>query len=505
MENQKVYEELAAPEPEGTNTGVWPLTACRQADGGLEIGGVSTAQIASDFGTPIYVLDEVDFRTRAAAWKQAMDAAFVDLAGADVYYACKAFASVGVCRWALEEGLRLDTCSEGEMRTALAAGATGEQLGLHGNNKSRREIQQALEHEVGHLVVDSLAELAHVADVAHWGDDGGTVAKVMLRVTTGIHAGGHEYISTAHEDQKFGLSIASGEAWEAISETLRHPRLQLVGLHSHIGSQIFASEGFVAAARALMDLRARVYTEHGIVLPEVDFGGGFGIRYTAADPAPLRPETYAQALAEVVRTHTAETGIPAPRVSIEPGRSIIGPAGVTLYEVGTIKNVQLEGGRTRRYISVDGGMSDNIRPALYGANYTAALANRVPEKPSMVKSAAANAAATAADAVTADASAAGTSTADEGTGSAGVVSRVVGKHCESGDIVVRDVSLPADVTAGDILAVPATGAYGRSMASNYNMLPRPGVISVRDGQAHWLVYSEEVPDLLSLDAEYTGE
>lgn len=462
------YEHLAAPEPNGEVSGIWPLTAQRADDGALTIGGVSVAQIASDFGTPVYVIDEVDFRTRAAAWKPAMDEAFADLAGADVYYACKAFASVGVCGWALEEGLRLDACSEGEMRTAFGAGAKGEQIGLHGNNKSRREIEMAIDNGVAHLVVDSLAELAHVADVAHWGDDGGTVAKVVLRVTAGIHAGGHEAISTGHEDQKFGLSIASGAAWEAICETQRNQRLELVGLHSHIGSQIFTPEAFSQAARALLDLRARTAAEFGVVLPEIDFGGGYGVRYTAADPVAPAPADYARALAAAVREHVEASGLAAPRVSIEPGRSIVAPAGVTVYSVGAIKDVPLEGGKSRKYVAVDGGMSDNIRTALYDAAYTAALANRESDAPS-------------------------------------AVTRVVGKHCESGDIVVRDVALPEDIAFGDILAVPVTGAYGRSMASNYNMLPRPGVLAVREGKAHWLIYQEEVPDLLSLDADYIGE
>ena len=452
-------ENLPAPEPDGSLDGLWPSSA-RRVGGEIAIGGVGVSELAAEYGTPLYVLDEDVLRARARAWKEAMDEAFSRLRGADVYYAGKAFLCVAVAKAVAHEGLAVDACSEGELRTALAAGVPGSRIGMHGNNKSREEVELALRAEVGHFVVDSLAELEFVDSIAR---DEGAVASVMLRVTTGVHAGGHEYMSTAVEDQKFGLSIASGAAWQAVEKTVNAPNLRLVGLHSHIGSQILVVEAFEEAARAVLDLRARVRREIGLELREVDFGGGYGIRYTGGDSAPPSPAQLAESLASVVASHSAESGIEPPRVSIEPGRNIAGPAGVTLYTVGTVKTVELEDG-PRRYVSVDGGMSDNIRPALYDAAYTAALASR--------------------------------------NGKGGVRSRVVGKHCESGDIVVRDVSLPEDLAAGDILAVPATGAYGRSMASNYNHVPRPGVVAVRGGASRWIVRRETVEDLLALDAGY---
>ena len=382
-------ENLPAPEPDGSSDGPWPSSA-RRVGGEIAIGGIGVSELAAEYGTPLYILDEDVLRARARAWKEAMDEAFALLRGADVYYAGKAFLCVAVAKAVAHEGLAVDACSEGELRTALAAGVPGSRIGMHGNNKSREEVELALRAEVGHFVVDSLAELEFVDSIAR---DEGAVASVMLRVTTGVHAGGHEYMSTAVEDQKFGLSI----------------------------------------------------------------------RYTGGDSVPPSPAQLAKALASLVASHSAESGIEPPRVSIEPGRNIAGPAGVTLYTVGTVKTVELEDG-PRRYVSVDGGMSDNIRPALYDAAYTAALASR--------------------------------------NGEGGVRSRVVGKHCESGDIVVRDVSLPEDLAAGDILAVPATGAYGRSMASNYNHLPRPGVVAVRGGASRWIVRRETVEDLLALDAGY---
>lgn len=454
-------ENIAAPEPDGSPVGIWPTSMGRNDDGVIEIGGMPVSAIAERFGTPLFVIDEADMRARAAAWKRAMDQAFADLAGADVFYAGKAFLSVGVARWMGEEGLGIDTCSEAELRTALLAGIPGNMLGLHGNNKSEREIEMALDAGVAHLVVDSLAELAAVEKVA---SRRGQIAKIMLRVTTGVHAGGHEFIATAHEDQKFGLSIATGAARRAIEETLVSRSLELVGLHSHIGSQILNLEAFTRAAEATLSLRAAAMRELGCEIPELDFGGGYAVRYTVLDDLAPAPADYAAALAAAVRASAEATGLPAPHVSIEPGRSIAAPACVTLYKVGTIKPVQLEDATTRRYVSVDGGMSDNIRPALYGSDYTVALASRRPSQDT-------------------------------------VRTRVVGKHCESGDIVIRNVSLSAKLAPGDLLVVPATGAYGRSMASNYNMLPRPGVVAVRDGDARWLVRSERPEDLLALDAD----
>ncbi|MCI1964112.1 MAG: diaminopimelate decarboxylase [Ancrocorticia sp.] len=453
-------EELAAPEPDGSPVGLWPTSMRRQA-GELTLGGVPTSQLIAQAGTPVFVVDEADVRMRATAWKRAMDSAFAGLAGADVFYAGKAFLCVAVARWMHDMGLAIDTCTEGELRTALAAGVPGSRLGLHGNSKSRAEIELGLDAGVSHFVIDSLAELALVESIAARRGD---VARVVLRVTTGVHAGGHEYISTAHEDQKFGLSIASGAAERAIEETLAAEHLELAGLHSHIGSQIVNVAAFAVAAKALLDLRARTAKMTDHVIPEVDFGGGYGVRYTVADAVPPSPEEYARVLAAAVQRHVADSGLTPPRVSVEPGRSIIAPSTVTLYRVGTIKPVVLDDG-VRRYVSVDGGMSDNIRPALYGADYTAALANRQPSEEC-------------------------------------VRTRIVGKHCESGDVVVKDLALSADLGPGDVLAVPVTGAYGRSMASNYNTVPRPGVVAVRDGRWRWILRPESVSDVLALDPDW---
>uniref|UniRef100_UPI00404ADAFB diaminopimelate decarboxylase n=1 Tax=Georgenia sp. M64 TaxID=3120520 RepID=UPI00404ADAFB len=451
-----------APEPDGTSTGVWSTSVRRGDDGALVVGGVDVRDLAAEHGTPAYVLDEADLRGRARAYARAFAAAFAPeagLAGADVYYAGKAFLSVAVARWVHEEGLRVDTSTGGELAVALRAGVPGAHIGLHGNNKSAEEIVTALEHGVGRIVVDSLAEVDVVARLAA---ERGLRAPVMVRVTTGVHAGGHEFIATAHEDQKFGLSLTSGAARKAVDEILARPDLELVGLHSHIGSQIMDLAGFEVAARAVLGLRAQVAADTGYLMPEIDLGGGYGIAYTGADATPPTPEEVAAALAGVVRRACAELGTAVPRVSVEPGRSIVGPSALTLYTVGTVKDVQLDDGGRRTYVSVDGGMSDNIRPALYEADYTAAVAGRA-------------------------------SAAER------VPSRVVGKHCESGDIVVRGVALPADVAAGDLLAVPATGAYGRSMASNYNLVPRPPVLAVRDGAVRVLVRRETLEDLLALD------
>ncbi|WP_127573937.1 diaminopimelate decarboxylase [Georgenia faecalis] len=449
-----------APEPAPASPATpWSATVRRGADGVLAVGGLPVTALAERYGTPLYVLDEADLRARARAFADAFGEAFADLGGgADVYYAGKAFLSVAVARWVHAEGLRIDTTTGGELAVALRAGVPGEAIGLHGNNKSDAEIERALRAGVGRIVLDSLAEVEQVAAVAA---RLGVRAPVMVRVTTGVHAGGHEFISTAHEDQKFGLSLAGGAARAALDAVAGRPELDLLGIHSHIGSQILDLAGFEVAARALLALRAEIAEQTGRLMPEVDLGGGYGISYTG-DVAPPTPHEVAHALADVVRRACADLGTPPPRISVEPGRAVVGPAGLTLYRVGTVKPVRLDDGAQRRYVSVDGGMSDNIRTALYDAEYTAALADRRSTAPL-------------------------------------VPARVVGKHCESGDVVVRDVALPDDVARGDLLAVPATGAYGRSMASNYNLVPRPGVVAVADGQARVLVRRETEEDLLALD------
>lgn len=446
----------------------WPSGTGRQPDGALVVGGVDVRDLAAEHGTPAYVLDEADFRLRARAYRTAFETAFGAVgAGVDVYYAGKALLTVAVARWAREEGLRVDTASGGELAIALRAEVPGAEIGLHGNNKSDAEILRALDAGVGRIIVDSLVEIERVARLAA---ERGVVAPVMVRVTTGVHAGGHEYIATAHEDQKFGLSVnaadgAESPAMSALLAVLKHPELKLLGIHSHIGSQILDPDGFEAAARVVLRLRADLAERSGLLVDEVDLGGGYGIAYLPGDVA-LDPERVAKDIAQSVAGVCKELGTSLPRFSIEPGRAIVGPAGITLYTVGTVKPVTVsdDGGAdfTRTYVSIDGGMSDNIRPALYGAAYHAEVVGR-------------------------------SSTAEN------VLARVVGKHCESGDIVVHEVQLPADVRAGDLLAVAATGAYGRSMASNYNMLPRPPVVAVSDGASRVLVRRETEDDLLGLD------
>jgi diaminopimelate decarboxylase len=467
---QDVSAGVAVSVPDGVAPGqgraldphVWAGGVVRGPDGALRVAGVDVRDLARDHGTPAYVLDEADFRRRARAYREAFTAAFAPLGvGVDVYYAGKAFLSVAVARWVHEEGLRVDTATGGELAVALRAGVPGADIGLHGNNKSDSEIGRALAAGVGRLIVDSLTEVERVADAAA---RTGRRAPVMVRVTTGVHAGGHEYISTAHEDQKFGLSVAGGQAMAALRAVLARPELELLGIHSHIGSQILDPAGFEEAARTLLRLRADLHEATGYLVEEVDLGGGYGVAYLPGE-APIDPAFVAGRLAATVGAVCADLGTPVPRISIEPGRAIAAPTTFTLYTVGTVKPVTVDGDDgpfTRTYVSVDGGMSDNLRPALYGAQYTATVASR--------------------------------SAAEET-----VRARVVGKHCESGDIVVHDVALPADVAPGDLLAVPVTGAYGRSMASNYNWVPRPPVLAVRDGVVRVLVRRETEDDLLALD------
>lgn len=456
---------LVCPEP-AERPDLWPWTARRREDGALEIGGVALPDVARDFATPVYALDRADLRGRARVWTAAMAEEFWDgygMAGGDAFYAAKALLCADVVDVVTSEGMGIDTASLGELAITLRAGADPARVGLHGNNKLDAEIEFALGAGEGagiaRLFIDSPDEVARVESVAA---GLGTTARVLVRLKTGIHAGGNEYIATSHEDQKFGVSVADGGAIEVVRAVLASPHLELLGFHNHIGSQIEGTDAFVAAARIVLDFRARVARELGVETPEVDLGGGVGIAYTGSDPVPTSAAEVARALAATVRSACGQTGTSVPHVSVEPGRSVVGPTTVTLYRVGAVKDVSLEGGAVRRYVSVDGGMSDNIRPALYGAAYTATLADRAPSGPWLR-------------------------------------SRVVGKHCESGDVVVHDVDLPADVAPGDLLAVPATGAYGWSMASNYNMFPKPGVLALEDGAARWILRPQTLADLMALD------
>ncbi|GAA3076871.1 diaminopimelate decarboxylase [Streptomyces roseofulvus] len=427
---------------------VWARTVARDEQGIATIGGLRVTDLAEEFGTPAYFLDETDFRTRCRAWAEAFGP------DADVFYAGKAFLSRAIVRWLHEEGLNLDVCSGGELATALSAGMPAERIAFHGNNKSEAEIRRAVEAGVGRIVLDSFQEIVRVSHIAQ---SLGKRQRVQIRVTVGVEAHTHEFIATAHEDQKFGIALAGGQAAEAVRRALKLDGLELIGIHSHIGSQIFDMAGFEVSARRVVQLLAEVRDEHGVELPEIDLGGGLGIAYTSEDD-PREPHEIAKALSEIVTRECESAGLRTPRISVEPGRAIVGPTAFTLYRVGTIK--PLDGLRT--YVSVDGGMSDNIRTALYDAEYSVSLVSRVSDAEPML-------------------------------------SRVVGKHCESGDIVVRDAFLPADLAPGDLIAVPATGAYCRSMASNYNHALRPPVVAVRDGEARVIVRRETEEDLLRLD------
>lgn len=454
---------LTCPTPD-ERPDLWPWSATR-VDGVLRVGGVDLTSVAADFGTPTFVLDVKAMQGRARVWASAMAEEFWDgygMNGGDAFYAGKAFLSADVARLVAAEGLGIDTASLGELSLALRAGVDPSRIGLHGNNKSDAEIRLALEAGIHRIFIDSMDEVRQIERIAA---DLGVVAPVMVRLKSGIHAGGNEYIATAHEDQKFGLSLATGQAYEAVAAIKDAAHLDFRGLHSHIGSQIFGTEAFVEAARIVVDFAARVSGELGLDVPAIDLGGGVGIAYTGQDPVPTSPVEVARALATVVRERCTHHGLPIPHVSVEPGRSIAGPSIVMLYRVGVVKDVSLEDGGVRRYVAIDGGMSDNIRPILYDATYTATLANRDPAQASCLARC-----------------------------------RVVGKHCESGDIIIRDIDLPADIAGGDLLAVPAVGAYGYSMASNYNMLTKPGVLAVEDGTARWFVRPQTVDHLLALDA-----
>ena len=433
---------------------LWPRTARRDASGALEIGGCDVRQLARDFATPLFVLDEADFRSRAASFRASYAAGS---APATVYYAAKAFLATAVAQWVMQEGLGLDVATGGELAVALAAGFPPERMVMHGNNKSEAEIERALSAGVGLLVIDSLGEVERMAAVA---ERLGIVPRVLIRVTVGVEAHTHEFIATAHEDQKFGLSLASGEARAAVDRIVASPSLHFAGLHSHIGSQIFDASGFEIAASRIADFAAELAAD-GIAVEVLDLGGGMGIAYVPHDDPPEVADM-AAALDRIVVKSCERAGIPVPDLAYEPGRAIVGPAGMTIYEVGTVKPVELDHGEVRTYVSVDGGMSDNIRTALYDADYTVVLASR------------------------------------EST-AAPVLCRVVGKHCEAGDVVVRDAWLPGDLAPGDLLAVASTGAYCRSMASQYNYLPRPAVVSVRDGVATVVLRRETEADLLALD------
>ncbi|VZH85009.1 diaminopimelate decarboxylase [Corynebacterium rouxii] len=431
---------------------VWPRHAAREAGGDVSVAGVSLASIAQEYGTPVFVVDEADFRSRC----RDMAAAF---GGADkVHYASKAFLTRRIARWVEEEGLSLDIASHGEFQVALRAGFPSQRITAHGNNKDCAFLQALVDARVGHIVIDSMVELERLEEIA---GAAGIQQPVMVRVKPGIEAHTHEFIATSHEDQKFGFSLASGSAYAAAARAIESDSLYLIGLHCHVGSQVFDAQGFSLAAQRVLELYSRIHSELGVDLEQLDLGGGYGIAYTEGE-TPLDVAAVAQDLLKAVQSAADEIGISAPEVLVEPGRAIAGPSTVTVYEVGTVKDVHVTDRQTRRYLAVDGGMSDNIRPALYEAEYDARVINR------------------------------------NITGTP-ISSRVVGSHCESGDILINDAMLPDDIRKGDLLALAATGAYCFAMSSRYNMMGRPAVVSVLDGQANVMVKRETIDDLLQLD------
>jgi diaminopimelate decarboxylase len=446
---------------------VFPQASCRDSSSGeLTIADLTATELVARYGSPLYVIDEAGARAKARETREAFEREFSRIGTtATVYYAGKAFLCVEVARWMAAEGLAIDVASGGELAVALVAGVDPARIGFHGNNKSEAEIMRAVQAGVGTIIVDSEIEIARVADAA---TRIGRRQRVRLRVNSGVHAGAHSFLATAHEDQKFGLPLS--RAVELGERIRSHTSLDFVGLHCHIGSQIFATDAFRESARRLLEVYAELALSAPV--PELNLGGGFGIAYTSVEAAQLPGiDRIAAEIADIVAATCAELSIPVPAVAFEPGRSIIGQAGVTLYTVGTTKPVALVGSDVdsdpkdlgyaeRLYVSVDGGMSDNARPALYGADYQVRLANRQSDAvPALV--------------------------------------RVVGKHCESGDIVVARDELPGDIAPGDLLVVAATGAYCWSLSSNYNYVPRPPVVAVQNGESRLIVRGETESDLLS--------
>lgn len=418
--------------------------------GRLEIGGCDAVWLAREFGTPLYVMDEGLIRENCAAYRETFRRIYPT---SQVAYAGKAFLTMAMCRLVEEEELWLDVVSGGEIYTALAAGYPAAKMIFHGNNKSPQEIELALSSGVGRFVVDSFSELELLESLA---GKAGKRAQIYLRVKPGIEAHTHHYIQTGQHDSKFGLGLGDGQAMAAVRAALRLKNLELCGLHCHIGSQIFDLLPFKLAAGVMMDFVQEIRKKTGFIIRELDLGGGFGIRYLSEDN-PCSLNAFIELIVDTVREKAAEHDLPLPMLLVEPGRSIVGEAGTTLYTVGTVKEIP----GVRKYVAVDGGMMDNLRTALYEARYEALLASRVNDPEREVVS-------------------------------------IAGKACESGDMLIWDIELPK-VKRGDIIAVLSTGAYHYSMASNYNRFPRPPVVFVRDGKADLVVARESYDDLIKND------
>jgi diaminopimelate decarboxylase len=423
--------------------GVWPA-ATHPIDGGdLSFAGARMTHLAARFGTPCPLLDEDEVRGRARAYRHA-------LPGAEVAFASKSLPCKAVLRWLAEEGLSLDVCSAGELAVARSVGFPAERIMLHGNVKTAEDLKAALSYRVGRIVIDSLDEIDQLAALVTFPQS------VLIRVTPGVDAHTHKAVATGIEDQKFGFSLASGAADEAIAKVLNTPGLRLVGLHCHIGSQVRRIDSYERAAKRMVELIARTRDRHGVTVDELDLGGGFAAPCRDGD-GEFDLTGFAHRVRCTVNLECALHGLRAPRLTIEPGRSIVANAGVTLYRVVTVKH------GTRTFVAVDGGMSDNPRPALYGARYEARRigrpASRAPMRPATV----------------------------------------VGRHCEAGDVLAEGIPLPGDIRAGDLLAVPCTGAYHYALASNYNLVCRPPLVGVRDGEARLLVRRETEEDVLARD------
>jgi len=456
---------LTRPEnPNALHSGVWPARTTRDSNGVLSFAGVSTTELVETYGTPLYVMDEAEVKARALEFRSAVtEACSARGVHGEVFYASKSFTSGHMVSWLAEAGLGFDVATGGELAVALAGGARPESMEFQGNNKSVAELKAAMDAGVGCIVMDAPIEARRISALAV---EAGVIQDVMIRVNTGVHADTHEYLATAREDQKFGLSVA--ETRQLVEDVRDMPGLRCVGLHSHIGSQIFALDGFFEAATRLVELFAEWAEDEDFTT--LNLGGGFGIAYTEADN-PLDITHMIHSIVDHTLDQADRAGATIGTLAFEPGRYISGPAGTTLYSVGVVKPVAVSdqtttNPQTRTYVSVDGGMSDNARAALYGAHYSTRIASRASShEPTLV--------------------------------------RVVGKHCESGDIVVDADFLPGDIEPGDILAVAATGAYCYSLASNYNVVGRPPVVWVNEGSHGVMVFGESIDDVLARDRGLT--
>ena len=437
-----ILPSIGYAAPPRFHPAIWPLTTHSDDEGRLCIGDVPLTEVADEFRTPAYVIDEADFRARARRYRKA-------LRDTEVVYAGKSLLTVAVARWAREEGLGIDVCSAGELTAAIMAGVQPIHIVMHGNAKSRDELRAAVRVGVGRIVLDSCNEIVDLASV------GPRRQRVLIRVTPDIDIHGHRAVSTGISDQKFGFTVDGGHAADAVARVLAQPDLRLIGLHCHIGSQVIDTTLYGEAIRRMIAVMADIRARHGVILTELNIGGGHGVPYVTGDPE-LSIDELGLAIDDALDAACAAERFPRPVIVVEPGRAISARAGVTLYQVCGVKTQP--GGRT--FVAVDGGMSDNPRVSLYGAKYTVALANRHSLAPRQRVT-------------------------------------VAGRHCEAGDEIARDVELPADLHPGDLLAVACTGAYHHSMASNYNMVGRPPVVAVSDGRARQLVRRETIADLLS--------